>query len=330
MKNIILVIIVVIVISVVISSVLIINQPFLNNKISLPNTITGDIFPTYRIGSTNTTLAMVYMDIIMSNPSYLILQDINILINNSPMVHYNGNYYIHYPKGNGISGIFETANFWTSTVTNNTTGYVVLFPNLITIGKIQTGDQVDIIFSKIIFIGNAVILKPSYFSPMSWEGIDISITYSGYAGGLVGAIGDTNYIILNNSNFKNNIHLSSTWNTVFSNNTATLNFSLKSYDPGYVPTPFEIYIVNLNDYDILAGINVTSLTNRSGFIYQGNLTSIFINFNSQNMTVFGKGDSFILTMKFSTPLNAYYAGNNLGIEILYKNKQINLLTLVPP
>ncbi len=325
MNSIITAIIIVIVIGAVASVVIIVNPLGGSGKtgpIGYTNVLTGNLAPIYRAGSTSTTLAMVYMNVTMSNPSTLSMSGMNIYLNETQMFHYSGNYYIHYPKGNGISGILEVGNFWSSSQTNNSDAYVVLFPSLPVGGEIQNGVQMDVVYAEISFVGNALLLKPSYFNVMSWIGTGLTISHTGYMDNITGMIGDTNYVY--------GLHLTISYNTAFNNNTAELNLSLVKFDPGYLPVPFNITILDLNNNTMLAEFNIITLSNKSADVYQGNITSANIYFNSKNDTVFGNGDSFIILLKFIGPVNPYYAGSNIGFEISYKGKQITLLSLVPP
>ncbi len=293
------------------------------NISSTGNSLTGLLWPTYRIGSTNTTLAMVYFYLNMIIPSALSVNGLTVLLNETPTIAYSGSYNIHYPKGNGISESISSSHFWLSSPVNNSEAYMILFPSLTSNGMIEKGMQLDLIYANISFMGNTVILKPAPFSLMGWEGMAVDLNHTGYNLQLVGVVGDSNYI--------DGLHLYSNWNTDFKNSTAIFNLTVKNNsDAGYLPLPFKFYIINLQDYDPMIMYNVSSLNNPTLIDISGSVSSANLIFNVKNNTAFGEGDSLSIKMKFYSTPNPYYMGNNWGFEILYDNQQLLIGSLVPP
>lgn len=290
--------------------------------------LSGTVVPTYRIGSTNNTIAMAYFSLIMTSPTSASLDDLTLYLNETPMNAYKGGYVIHYPKGNGISESVSINYFWASSSASIGDMFVALFPLPSPSGSISTGTQLDVVYANVTFSGNTVLLNPAPFGLMGWVGVGIGIGSAGHSVEMTGVIGDTNYI--------DGMSISGNWWTTFSNNTSVLHFTTvnKTVDTGHINLPFVFSVVNLTDYSVMSSYNVTTFSSPSlvisNFPSSAGVLGQQLSFSTVNDTSFGGGDSFNYSLSFSGAPNQNIIESQWAFEISFEGSIVFIATFVPP
>lgn len=290
--------------------------------------LSGAVVPTYRIGSTNNTIAMAYLSLTMTSPMSASIDNLALYLNETPMNAYKGSYIMHYPEGNGIAESVSLNYFWASSSASTGDMFVALFPLPSPSGSISTGTQLDVVYANVSFSGNTVFLNPAPFGLMGWVGVGIGISSAGHSGELTGVIGDTNYI--------DGMSISANWWTTFSNNTSVLHFTTanKTVNTGHINLPFVFSVVSLTDYSVMSSYKVTTFSSPalvvSNFPSSADVLGQHLNFSTVNDTSFGGGDSFNYSLSFSGAPNQNIIGSQWAFEISFEGNIVFIATFVPP